>query len=197
MQRPPLMIQHDEREVFPECSQLDCHDQWAQTWAYVTSGISGLTNLPIFDSPTSAVGDAEWNCRPKCFLVCDVCCAISLLDLSKLYSKQTLKLPQNFNFETPYCCCLPSHQKHKQVLLTTENGLNWEDKQIIAHNFALNASQYWPYLFPGLWLMLALSPRGCQNRIPSLQVGGGSCQQAEIKVEPMFLWLILAEWELG
>jgi hypothetical protein len=59
MQRPPLMIQHDEREVFPEHSQLDCHDQLAQTWAYVTSGISGLTNLLIFDSPTSATGDAE------------------------------------------------------------------------------------------------------------------------------------------
>jgi len=101
MQTPPLMIQHNEQEVFPECSQLDCHNQQAQTWAYVTSGISGLTNLPIFDSPTSAAGDAEWNCHPKHFLVCDACCAVSLLDLSKLYSKQTLKLPQNFNFETP------------------------------------------------------------------------------------------------
>jgi len=56
MQRPPLTIQHDEREVFPECSRLDCRDQRAQTWAY---GISGLTSLPIFDSPTSAAGDAE------------------------------------------------------------------------------------------------------------------------------------------
>jgi hypothetical protein len=59
MQRPPLTIQHDEREVFPERSRLDCRDQQAQTWAYVTSGISGLTNLPIFDSPTSAAGNAE------------------------------------------------------------------------------------------------------------------------------------------
>jgi hypothetical protein len=101
MQRPPLMIQHDEREVFLECSWLDCCNQQAQTWAYVTSGISGLTNLPIFDSLTSAAGDTELNCRPKHFLVCDVCCAISLLNLSRLYSKQTLNFPQNFNFETP------------------------------------------------------------------------------------------------
>ena len=59
MQTPPLTIQHDEWDVFPECSQLDCCDQWAQTWAYVTSGISSLTNLPIFDSLTSATGDAK------------------------------------------------------------------------------------------------------------------------------------------
>ena len=103
MQRPPLTIQHDEWEVFPEHSWLDCRNQLAQTWAYVTSGISGLTNLLIFDSPTSAAGDAEWNCCPKHFLVCDVCSAVSLLNLSKLYSKQTLNFPQNFNFETPYC----------------------------------------------------------------------------------------------
>jgi hypothetical protein len=65
-------------------------------------GIYGLKVLPIFDSLTSAAGDAECNCCPKHFLVCDVYCAVSLLNLSKIYSKQTLKLPQNFNFETPY-----------------------------------------------------------------------------------------------
>ena len=45
MQRPPLTIQHDEWEVFLERSQLDCHDQQAQTWAYIVTHEQLLSGL--------------------------------------------------------------------------------------------------------------------------------------------------------
>jgi hypothetical protein len=99
MQRPPLTIHHDEREVFPERSRLDCRDQRTQTWAY---GISGLTNLPIFDSPTSAAGDAEWNCRPLVAQNVFWFVMFAVPFLCSISQNFTQNRPQNFNFETPY-----------------------------------------------------------------------------------------------